>query len=208
MDTLNLPRDNFSEQVKIRLFDIIFSVIIIFFILSWLLPVLAFLIKLDSKGPVFFIQKRSGKNNYPFNCIKLRSLIINHNADNIQVSRNDARITRFGKFLRKSSLDELPQFFNVLLGDMSIVGSRPHMLKHTEEYAKLEDNYMARHLLKPGVTGWAQINGYRGEIKHRDQLTKRIEHDIWYIKNRNMWLDIRIVAATVSLTFKGDDNAF
>ena len=200
--------ESFSQMLCKRIFDILFSSLIILFILSWLLPILAIIIKFDSEGPVLFIQMRSGKHNRPFRCIKLRSLAINRDADSLQVSRNDHRITKIGKFLRKTSLDELPQFFNVFFGNMSIVGSRPHMLKHTEEYSKMADNYMARHLLKPGITGWAQINGHRGEIKHSDQLKKRIEHDIWYIKNRNLWLDMRIVAATVSLTFKGDQNAF
>jgi putative colanic acid biosynthesis UDP-glucose lipid carrier transferase len=202
------PSESFTGQIKKRVFDILFSSIIIVFVLSWLLPILALIIKLDSEGPVLFIQMRSGKNNRPFRCIKLRSLTINRDADTLQVSRNDTRITKVGRFLRRSSLDELPQFFNVFFGNMSIVGSRPHMLKHTEEYSKMEDTYMLRHLLKPGVTGWAQINGHRGEIKHKEQLTKRIQHDIWYIENWNIWLDIKIVFATISLTFKGDENAF
>ncbi len=202
------PLERLTGKIKKRVFDVIFSLLVIVFVLSWLLPLLAILIKLDSAGPVFFTQARSGKNNQPFTCIKLRSLTINEEADSKQVSRDDTRITRLGRFLRKSNLDEFPQFFNVLVGNMSIVGARPHMLKHTEEYAKIQSNYMVRHFLKPGVTGWAQVNGFRGEIKEKAQLSMRIEHDIWYLENWNIWLDVRIIFSTFFSTIKGDKNAF
>ncbi len=202
------PLDDASGQIKKRIFDIVMSSLILVFILSWLIPVLAILIKIDSKGPVFFTQLRSGKNNEPFRVIKLRTLKQNPDADSLQVTRNDNRITKLGRFLRKSNLDELPQFFNVLMGDMSIVGSRPHMLKHTEEYSRLYDNYMLRHYTKPGITGWAQVNGFRGEIKEPAQLQQRVEHDIWYMENWSIWLDIKIVYLTIIKTVCGDKNAF
>lgn len=201
-------RENLGGQLQKRIFDVVFSIFVVVFILSWLAPLLAVLIKLDSPGPVFFKQLRTGRKNRPFLCFKFRSLKINAEADIRQVTKNDSRYTRFGKFLRKSSLDELPQFFNVLAGDMSIVGSRPHMLKHTELYSRLHEQYMLRHNVKPGLTGWAQVNGYRGEIKADEQLISRVDHDLWYIENWNFWLDMRIVLQTVSATFKGDKNAY
>jgi len=166
------------------------------------------LIKLSSRGPVFFVQWRSGKDNKPFRCIKFRSLAVNDNANVQQVTRGDSRITPLGKFLRKTNLDELPQFLNVLAGSMSVVGPRPHMLRHTEMYSKILGQYMIRHFVKPGVTGWAQVNGFRGEIKREDQLRKRIEHDIWYLEHWSSWLDIRIILLTLYVTLKGDKNAF
>jgi len=202
------PLADVSAQIQKRIFDIAVSSLVLVAILSWLIPILAVLIKMDSKGPVFFTQLRSGKNNVPFRVIKLRTLRENADADKLQVTRGDGRITRLGRFLRKTNLDELPQFFNVLVGDMSVVGSRPHMLKHTTEYSGLYDNYMLRHYAKPGITGWAQVNGYRGEIKELDQLKKRVEHDIWYTENWNIWLDFRIVCLTAFKTVCGDENAF
>ncbi len=202
------PLENLDSQIKKRWFDIVFSLFIIFFILSWLIPLVAILIKLDSRGPVFFTQLRSGKNNQAFLCYKFRSLKINNDAHNKQVTKDDDRFTRVGKFLRKTNLDEFPQFINVLRGEMSIVGPRPHMLKHTEEYSHILNHYMIRHYVKPGVTGWAQINGYRGEIKTKKDLRVRIEHDIWYMENWNMWLDLRIILLTVYNTIKGEENAF
>lgn len=202
------PLENLDSQIKKRTFDIVFSLLIIFFILSWLVPIIAILIKLDSRGPIFFTQLRSGKNNRPFLCYKFRSLKVNQEAHAKQVTRNDNRFTRLGKFLRKSNLDELPQFINVFRGEMSVVGPRPHMLKHTEEYSQMLNHYMIRHYVKPGVTGWAQINGYRGEIKKKKDLRGRIEHDIWYMENWTMWLDLRIIILTVYRSIKGDENAF
>ncbi len=202
------PLQELHNQMKKRAFDIMFSSLIIILVLSWLIPIIAILIKLESKGPVFFKQLRSGKNNMPFVCFKFRSLRVNVDADNKQVARNDKRFTGIGKFLRKSNIDELPQFFNVLQGHMSIVGPRPHMLKHTEEYSAILNQYMVRHFIKPGVTGLAQINGYRGEIKRKEQLYKRIEYDINYMENWSMWLDMRIILLTLYTTIKGDKNAF
>lgn len=202
------PLEDFAVQVKKRVFDLVFSSLVAVFLLSWLIPIIAILIKLDSKGPVFFLQERSGKNNIPFKCIKFRSLKLNDEANSKQVTRGDNRITKLGSFLRKSSIDELPQFFNVLKGDMSVVGPRPHMLKHTDEYSAIIMKYMIRHYQKPGVTGHAQVNGFRGEIKTEQQLINRIEYDVWYIENWSIWLDLKIIIQTVLVTLKGDDNAF
>ena len=202
------PLEDIVASSKKRLFDILFSLLVITLLLSWLVPLLAILIKLNSKGPVFFVQLRSGKDNKEFRCFKFRTLRVNADADSKQVTRDDARFTKMGKYLRKTSLDELPQFLNVLIGDMSVVGPRPHMLKHTEDYSRLLNEYMIRHFVKPGVTGWAQVNGFRGEIKQEEQLRKRIEHDIWYLENWSWWLDLRIIILTFYVTFKGDKNAF
>ncbi|MEO6546444.1 MAG: exopolysaccharide biosynthesis polyprenyl glycosylphosphotransferase [Ferruginibacter sp.] len=202
------PLEDIVASSKKRLFDIFFSLFIIIILLSWLVPLLAILIKLNSKGPVFFVQLRSGKDNKEFRCFKFRTLTVNKDSDLKQVTRDDMRITKLGKFLRKTSLDELPQFFNVLLGTMSVVGPRPHMLKHTEDYSRIMDEYMIRHFVKPGVTGWAQVNGFRGEIKAEEQLRNRIEHDIHYLENWSLWFDFRIIGLTLYVTFKGDKNAF
>lgn len=202
------PLEDLGNSIKKRVFDILFSLVVIVFVLSWLTPLIAILIKLSSPGPVFFRQWRSGKDNKPFRVIKFRSLAVNEDAHTKQVTRGDSRITPVGKFLRKSNLDELPQFFNVLAGSMSVVGPRPHMLRHTETYSKILGQYMIRHFVKPGVTGWAQVNGFRGEIKREDQLRKRIEHDIWYLEHWSPWLDIRIIFLTLFVTLKGDKNAF
>lgn len=202
------PLEDITSRIQKRLFDMVFSFLVITLILSWLLPILAILIKLNSKGPVFFVQLRSGKNNHQFRCYKFRTLKVNKDADVKQVTQNDNRLTKVGRFLRKTNLDELPQFFNVLIGNMSVVGPRPHMLKHTEDYSRILNEYMIRHFVKPGVTGWAQVNGFRGEIKKEEQLRKRIEHDIWYMENWSLWLDLRIVFLTIYVTIRGDKNAY
>jgi len=202
------PLDDVSSRGRKRLFDIVVSSLVIVFILSWLVPLLGIIIWLESKGPVFFAQHRTGRDNKTFNCLKFRSMKVNKEANTKQAQRNDDRLTRIGKFMRRTNLDEFPQFINVFKGEMSIVGPRPHMLRHTEDYSKIMGQYMVRQFLKPGVTGWAQVNGYRGEIKGEDQLVKRIEHDIWYMENWNFWLDVRIIFLTVHRTFKGDKNAF
>lgn len=202
------PLEDMGNAIKKRLFDIAFSSLVILFLLSWLVPLLALLIKLSSKGPVFFVQQRSGKNNQYFYCLKFRTLSVNAEAHTIQVTKDDKRITKLGRFLRKTNLDELPQFVNVLLGDMSVVGPRPHMLKHTSMFSELMSEYMIRHFVKPGVTGWAQVNGSRGEIKKHEDLRRRIEHDIWYMENWSIWLDLKIIWLTVYTTIKGDSNAY
>ncbi len=202
------PLDDIANRIRKRIFDIIVSSLVTIFILSWLIPLLALLIRLESRGPVFFIQHRTGRNNHTFRCLKMRSMKVNNSANEKQASRNDDRFTRIGRILRKTNLDEMPQFLNVLLGDMSIVGPRPHMLRHTEEYSRVIQQYMVRHFMKPGITGWAQVNGFRGEITEEHQLKRRIEHDIWYMENWSVYLDLRIMFMTVMNTVKGDKNAF
>lgn len=191
-----------------RLVDIVFSILVIGFVLSWLLPLLALLIKLTSRGPVFFIQERTGKNNIPFSCIKLRSMHINAAADREQAVHNDPRITAVGKFIRKLSLDELPQFFNVLAGSMSVIGPRPHMLQHTHDYSRLVDNYMDRLQVKPGITGLSQVMGYRGEIKNREMIANRVRLDIFYTKNWSPSLDLYIAIRTIKLLLVGEGRGF
>jgi putative colanic acid biosysnthesis UDP-glucose lipid carrier transferase len=202
------PLEDTGNRIKKRTLDVIVSTLVIIFLLSWLVPLIALLIKLDSRGPVFFIQLRSGKNNQPFRCLKFRSLRVNDQADSIQVSRNDNRITRLGRIMRKTNIDELPQVFNIFLGDMSLVGPRPHMLKHTEQFSELYKEYMIRHFVKPGLTGWAQVNGFRGEIKDNEFLRKRVEYDTWYMENWSLFLDLKIIMLTILVTIKGDKNAF
>jgi Undecaprenyl-phosphate glucose phosphotransferase len=196
------PLDDPSNVLLKRGFDILFSSIIILAIISWLFPILAIIIKLTSKGKVFFIQKRTGIDNKEFYCWKFRSMRENDDADKIQATKEDDRITAIGRFLRRSSLDELPQFFNVFKGEMSIVGPRPHMLKHTEEYSKQTDNFMNRHAIKPGITGLAQIKGYRGEIDDSNLLIHRIRLDRFYVNNWSLYIDVKIVIYTVLVIFK------
>jgi exopolysaccharide biosynthesis polyprenyl glycosylphosphotransferase len=202
------PLENKANEFVKRAFDIVFSSFVLVFLLSWLLPLLALIIKLDSKGPVFFKQLRSGRNNKPFYCLKFRSMYVNTDSDSKQASRGDSRITRIGAVLRKTNLDELPQFINVLFGDMSVVGPRPHMLKHTEDYSLLIDNYMVRHFLTPGITGWAQVNGYRGETKETSLMNERVKADIWYLENWSFFLDLKIVFLTVWQAIRGNENAY
>lgn len=204
----NIPLDVIANKVVKRLFDIVFSTIIIVFFLSWLIPILAFFIKLESKGPIFFKQKRNGLNYHEFDCYKFRSMTLNEIADVEQVSKNDPRITRVGKLIRKTSIDELPQFFNVFLGDMSVVGPRPHMVSHTEMYAKKVDKFMVRHFIKPGITGLAQTNGYRGEVETEKDIINRVKYDIFYLENWSLLLDIKIVFSTVLNAIKGEDKAY
>jgi Undecaprenyl-phosphate glucose phosphotransferase len=211
LEVINLrkePLNNLKGKIKKRAFDIVFSSFVIVFILSWLTPIIALLIKLESRGPVFFKQLRSGKDNIPFLCYKFRSMAVNANSDELQAVKNDARITKLGAFLRKTSLDELPQFFNVLNGTMSIVGPRPHMLKHTEQYSSSIDRYMVRQFLKPGITGWAQVNGYRGETTDAFLMKKRVTYDIWYLENWSLMLDVRIVFLTIINVIRGEKNAY
>lgn len=196
-----------ENQVKKRAFDVLFAAVVTVFVLSWLIPLIAIIIKLDSKGPVFFKQLRTGKEGKSFYCLKFRSMRVSSDADSRQASKNDNRITRVGAFLRKTSLDEFPQFINVLMGDMSIVGPRPHMLKHTEDYSQIIHNYMLRHMVTPGITGFAQISGYRGETKETTAMIERVNADIWYIKNWSFLLDIRIIALTFLQVVQGHENA-
>ena len=202
------PLVDVGNRLKKRALDLVVSFLVIVFILSWLLPLLGILILLESKGPVIFSQLRSGKNNKQFKCLKFRSMRINNDADDKQATRNDARITKIGKFIRKTSLDEFPQFINVFKGEMSLVGPRPHMIKHTSDYSKIVDNFLIRQFLKPGITGWAQVNGHRGEIKDSEAIKMRVLNDLWYLENWNIWLDIRIIFLTIYKVIKGDENTF
>jgi Undecaprenyl-phosphate glucose phosphotransferase len=192
-----IPMDLIENQIKKRMFDLAFSGMVIILLLSWLYPILAILIKFSSKGPVMFTQQRTGINKITFNCFKFRSMRLNDDADKKQATEDDPRITRIGRFLRRSNLDELPQFFNVFRGEMSVVGPRPHMLKHTEQYSALIDDYLVRHYVKPGITGWAQINGFRGETNELWKMEKRVELDKEYIQNWSLDWDIVIVWKTI-----------
>lgn len=202
------PLDDVGNRIKKRMYDILVSSLVIVLLLSWLIPIISLLIWLESRGPIFFIQQRSGKNGKIFNCIKFRSMRVNKDADQKQATKNDNRITRMGAFMRKTNIDELPQFFNVLMSDMSIVGPRPHMLKHTDDYSKLIKQYMIRHFLKPGITGWAQINGYRGETRTVKEMNDRVQYDLWYLENWSLWLDTRIVLLTAFNMIRGEKNAY
>lgn len=172
-----------------------------------LIPV-SIAIKLSSPGPIFFKQLRTGFRGKEFYCYKFRTMKVNKDADTKQATKKDPRKTKVGEFLRKTSIDELPQFFNVWRGDMSVVGPRPHMLKHTKDYSALIDKYMLRHTIKPGITGWAQVNGFRGQTDHLWQMEKRVEYDVWYAENWNFFLDLKIIFLTVWNVFRGEKNAY
>ena len=179
-----------------RCFDLLFSLFVIIFIFSWLFPILALLIKLDSAGPIFFVQKRVGFLGKTFRCFKFRTMVVNSVSDQQQAVSNDPRITRLGKFLRLTSLDELPQFVNVLLGEMSIVGPRPHMHKDNEDFGKIVSNYRFRYYVKPGITGMAQVKGCRGPAKNFHSIFHRYQWDAFYIRNANISLDFKIIRLT------------
>jgi len=203
-----MPTDSTVNQLLKRTLDIVLSLGVIIFILSWLTPLIAILIKLESKGAVFFKQKRNGLYYNEFYCYKFRSMKPNPEADLHQANKNDQRITRIGKFMRKTSIDELPQFFNVLKGDMSVVGPRPHMVSHTHNFAENVDKFMVRHFVKPGITGLAQVSGYRGEIETDQDIINRVKFDIFYLENWSLLLDIKIVFQTVLNAVKGDKKAY
>lgn len=207
----NEPLEQFHAQLTKRIIDVCLSLLAIILVFSWLFPIIAILIKLDSKGPVFFNQCRWGKANNRFLCFKFRTMTVNNDAEKgkfQQTTKNDSRITRIGSFLRKTNFDELPQFFNVLMGDMSVVGPRPHADLHNIQTKDQIDGYLIRHWVKPGITGWAQANGFRGETQHISAMQKRVEFDIWYIENWTPWLDVKIVGMTVYSMVKGDLMAY
>lgn len=191
------PLEETTNKFLKRIFDITFSLGVIVFLFSWLYPIIAILIKMESKGPVLFKQRRTGLDNNPFYCYKFRTMRPNKDSDTKQAEENDCRITKIGAFLRKSSLDELPQFFNVLKGEMSVVGPRPHMLEHTRIYSKLIEPFMIRHWVKPGITGLAQIKGFRGETKEIRQMYQRVRMDVFYIQNWNFAFDLKMIFKTV-----------
>jgi putative colanic acid biosysnthesis UDP-glucose lipid carrier transferase len=202
------PLDIAQNRNTKRAFDIVFSLGVVLFIFTWLFPILAILVKLSSKGPVFFKQMRLGRDNKEFACWKFRSMRMNDEADSKQATKNDPRVTTIGKFLRKSNLDEMPQFINVLFGHMSIVGPRPHPLRLNDQYRDIIDKYMVRHFVRPGITGWAQVNGFRGETRTPELMERRVELDVWYLENWSFWLDLKIVVKTVTNMFGKDPNAY
>lgn len=189
---------SFLDGLLKRSFDIVFSFLVLVTIFPFMLTILFLVYTFSSEHryPIFFKQKRTGLHGKTFMCYKFRSMKINPHAHSNQATDNDPRITQFGQFLRRTSLDEIPQFFNVLLGNMSVVGPRPHMLKHTVKYATLIENYMDRHSVKPGITGYAQITGYRGETRELHKMEGRIKRDLWYINNHSFWLDLKIIVCT------------
>lgn len=202
------PLEYTVNRLSKKAFDMVFSLAVILLIFPWLFPIIIILIKIESPGPVFFRQERSGRDNESFFCWKFRSMRVNKQADKLQAAKGDQRITKFGAIMRKTSIDELPQFFNVFLGNMSVVGPRPHMVNHTKQYTDLIGNYLVRQYTKPGITGWAQVNGYRGETKELIDMENRVEYDIWYIENWSILLDIKIIIKTVLNVFKGEENAY
>lgn len=208
LEVKSLPFDYFETRLIKRSFDILFSLTVCITILSWLIPLLWLIIKLESRGPLFFSQKRSGLNGNEFTCIKFRSMRLNDDSDDIQVSLNDPRVTKFGSFIRRTSIDELPQFLNVLIGDMSVVGPRPHMNKQSLRFEKEVNNYIRRNAVKPGITGLAQISGYRGEIVKKSDIENRVRLDIFYIENWSFFLDVKIILTTIMNLFKGEEKAY
>lgn len=204
---LRLPLLEPTNQFIKRTFDIVFSSIVCLCLLP-IIPIVALIQQIQSRGPVFFKQKRTGLNGRDFYCYKFRSMHVNKEADTAQATKNDPRKFPFGNFIRRTNIDELPQFFNVLLGDMSIVGPRPHMLHHTEVYSELINKYMVRHFCKPGITGWAQVTGFRGETKELWEMKERIQRDIWYIEHYSFWLDLKIIAKTALSVIRPDHNAY
>ena len=205
--TYENPLQNPVNKFLKRAFDIFFS--LIFLIPTALIfPFVWIIIKVQSPGPLFFKQKRTGLDGKDFEMLKFRSMHVNADADRVQATKDDPRKYPFGNFMRKANIDELPQFLNVLRGDMSIVGPRPHMLAHTEQYSKLIDKYMVRHFVKPGLTGWAQVTGFRGETRELWQMEGRVQRDIWYMEHWSIWLDIRIIWLTIKTFFVHDEHAY
>lgn len=201
-----LLHDPITKLFK-RLFDILFSLFVLVFLLSWLVPIMAILIKLESRGPIFFKQGRPGIDEKEFFCFKFRSMKINKTTEK-EASKNDPRVTKIGRFIRKTSIDEMPQFLNVLLGDMSVVGPRPHLWSQNKAYGNKIKKYMVRHYVKPGITGLAQVRGFRGEIETDEDMINRIKYDVFYIENWSLILDLKIIAQTVINIFKGEEKAY
>ena len=203
-DPLSRP----ENKILKRTFDIVFSSLLLCTLFPIILIIVTIITKLTMPGPIFFRQKRNGLNDREFYCIKFRSMKVNKEADTLQATKNDPRKTKWGDIMRKTNIDELPQFINVFLGDMSVVGPRPHMLKHTEEYSKLINKYMVRHFVKPGITGWSQVTGYRGETKELKDMEGRVLGDIWYIEHWSFGLDLYIIYRTVHNAIQGEKNAY
>lgn len=213
LPVLSIPEialNNAANRAIKRTFDILFSLLVIVFVLSWLIPLLYVLIKLESPGPFIYSHKRNGINYKEFVCYKFRSMRHEDFTDLDQVKKDDIRVTKIGRFIRRTSIDELPQFFNVLLGDMSVVGPRPHMISYTEDYAKKIDkyNFVFRHSVKPGITGMAQVKGFRGEVEGDEDIVNRIKYDIFYIENWSLLLDLKIILDTIINIIKGQEKAY
>lgn len=202
------PLQLIYNRVLKRIFDILFSFTILISIYPIVYIVFGAIIKLTSRGPIIFKQKRTGLQGEEFTCYKFRTMYLNDKSDSLTTHEIDPRVTPIGKFMRRTSIDELPQFFNVLKGNMSVVGPRPHMIKQTSLYSGLINKFMIRHIIKPGITGWAQISGYRGETKTIEQMEGRFKRDIWYIENWSFILDIKIIVVTVIQLIKGDKNVY
>mgnify|MGYP003113338861 CR=1 FL=1 len=198
---------NINKLAK-RSFDIVFSIVIIVGLLSWFTPLIALLIMIESKGPAFFKQLRYGADFELFACYKFRSMMANNESDSVQAAKGDMRVTRIGEFIRKTSIDELPQFYNVLFGSMSVVGPRPLLLSHTNDYKNKIDKFMVRHKVKPGITGLAQVSGYRGNIEKETDMQNRVKYDIFYIENWSLFLDIKIIIKTILNILQGEENAY
>ena len=197
--TNSIPLQKSINQIIKFSFDYLISVLIILGFFSWMLPIIAILIKLDSRGPVFFLQKRNKKNGREFLCIKFRSMVVNKDADTLAAYENDERITKLGKFLRRYYLDELPQLFNVIAGDMSLIGPRPYMIKENQQFETTMIDYSVRHWVKPGITGLAQSNGYSGSMKDLDHAKERIKFDLTYVYYWSFGLDCKILFNTLCL---------
>jgi len=209
----DLPLDKRENRLLKRIFDIVFSLLFFILLGSFIFPILAIIIKLSSKGPIFFKQERWGLNNKRITCYKFRSMYkesseIDEEGNFQQAFKDDPRITLIGKILRKTNMDELPQFWNVLIGNMSVVGPRPHPTQLNIQSMELVDNYMLRHMVIPGITGLAQVNGCRGETRTTEDMQKRVNFDLYYIQRWNFWLDLQIIIQTVINIFRGDQNAY
>jgi len=202
------PLQHFSNRFVKRSFDILFSGLVLIFIFPIIYIIFGLIIKGSSPGPIFFKQKRTGIKGKEFYCYKFRSMRINEQANLVQATEGDPRVTKIGAFMRKTSIDELPQFINVFKNDMSVVGPRPHMLQHTELYSSIIDKFMVRHLVKPGITGWAQVSGYRGETKTVEEMEGRVKRDVWYLENWTFFLDLKIIYLTIKNAIKGEENAY
>ena len=202
------PLDMPVNKALKRGFDFVFSLVVLLTIFPVLYLIVAIAIKITSPGPVFFKQLRTGLDGKDFWCYKFRSMRVNKGSDKLQATKDDPRKTKLGDFLRKTNIDEIPQFINVFIGDMSVVGPRPHMLKHTEDYSELIDNYMDRHQVKPGITGLAQVRGFRGETKELHQMANRVRLDVFYIQNWSLVLDLRIIYRTVKNVVDGEKMAY
>ncbi len=208
MARYNEPLNDIRNRIIKRVFDFVFSLIFTCTLFPIILIIVTIITKITMPGPIFFKQKRTGYDGKEFYCYKFRSMKINEECDEVQAVKDDPRITKWGSFMRHTNIDEFPQFINVLLGDMSIVGPRPHMLAHTDYYSKFIGDYMIRHFVKPGITGWAQTHGERGETKTVNDMKRRVEKDIWYIEHWSFWLDIQIIMKTIGDMFRGDKKAY